>query len=126
MAEPTSSTAVAGIVAWTSGLSTLTIALFGVDYYSLIWGLVGAMFARGHASTMDRTRAIVYITLASCVGAAIGTGVVAALQSMLNIPAQRPLLVLASLAGGAGAQRLLDAVVAMLAARIQTLGEVKQ
>lgn len=124
MAEPTSSVgAVASVVTLASGLSAITIALFGVDYYALVWGFIGAMFARGNADTMTRYRAIIYITLASCVGAAIGTGMLALAQTMFVVTSQKPALIFLSMAGGAGSQKLLDAVVSMITNRIQTIGE---
>jgi len=125
MAEPMTTTTT-GLVAWFSSLSAVTLALVGVDYYALVWGLVGAMFARGHADEMkSRWRAVFYIVLSTCVGAAIGTGMQALLAE-----ASRPVLIVFSLAGAAGAQRLLDALVSMLERRIEavaglTKGSVK-
>lgn len=110
MTEPTTTTA-----AIASGLSAFTLALFGVDYYALVWGLVGAMFAQGMTSTMTRKQAIIYVSLATFSGAAIGTG----FQALFFGSTNKPVLVLFSLAGGFAAQKILDGVVSLITRRLE-------
>jgi hypothetical protein len=100
MAEPISPSA-----AFVAAVSGVTLALLGVDYYALLWALVGAMLALGQASAMPRNRAILYVLLSTLLGAALGQGAVAFAGYD-----QRALLILASLLGGAGAQLLVAAL----------------
>lgn len=66
--EPT--TVTAGALA--AAASAVTLALFGVDYYSLLYGFVGAALALSQAEAMGRSRAILYVSLSTLVGAVIG------------------------------------------------------
>jgi hypothetical protein len=68
MPEPTSAT----IAATLAGLSAITLALFGVDYYSLLYALIGAMFALFKSEQMSWGRAVVYVLLATLAGAVLG------------------------------------------------------
>jgi hypothetical protein len=115
MAEPTTTSAT--LITFASGLSAVTLALFGVDYYAILWGLVGAMFARTRADQLTLMRAVLYVALATFVGAAIGTGMQALLAQ-----SSRPVLVLCSLAGGWGSQRLMDSLVAMIERKLDAIG----
>lgn len=115
MAEPTSTAAAAATYA--AAASGVTLALLGVDYYSLLWGMVGAFLALGSAGSMGRRRAIVYVVLSTIVGAAIGNAAVAFFQV-----SSRPLLIIGSLVGGAGAQLLVAAMLKAAIARIEKLG----
>jgi hypothetical protein len=92
-------TGIAAAVA--AALSTASLALFGVDYYSLLYALVGALLALPHAEQMGRTRAIVYVMLSVLAGAAIGNCAVLYLHLT-----SRPMLILACLGGGLLAQAL--------------------
>lgn len=114
MAEPTSAVAAAGFAA---SVSSVTLALLGVEYYALVWGLVGASMAMGRASGMTWGRAVVYATLSTLVGAATGHGALAILDSR-----NQTVLILFSLIGGAGAQELVARAVAAVARRIDKAG----
>lgn len=110
MTEPTTTTA-----AIASGLSAFTLSLFGVDYYALVWGLIGAMFAQGKTTTMTRKQAVIYVIISTLAGAAIGSGIHAIFFTGTN----KPVLVLLSLAGGAGAQKIVDAAVCVIANKLE-------
>ena len=114
MTDPTTSTAAAGLAASISGV---TLALFGVEYYALLWALVGALLAMSAAASMSRGRAIVYVALSTLVGAALGHGALALLDTQ-----NRALLILGSLAGGAGAQQIVSTLIAAVSRRIDKLG----
>lgn len=101
MAEPLSPSAT-----FVAAVSGVTLALLGVDYYALLWALVGAMLALGQAAAMPRGRAIVYVLMSTLIGAALGQGAVAWIGSE-----QRALLIIASLIGGAGAQLMVGAAI---------------
>jgi hypothetical protein len=93
--EPTAVTA--GAVA--AAMSAASLALFGVDYYSLLYGLVGALLALPHVEQMGRGRAVLFVVLSTLAGAAMGNGLTAYLDSK-----SRPLLIAGCLAGGILAQ----------------------
>lgn len=101
MPEPTAT--IAGALA--AGASTVTMALLGVDHYSLVWGLVGALVALYQADTMGRVKSVVFVALSTLIGAAAGTGVQAWFETT-----SRPLLIVASMTGGFGAQAIITTV----------------
>lgn len=113
MPEPT--TTLAGAIA--AGASTITMALLGVDYYSLIWGMVGALLALYQAEKMGRIRSVIFISLSTLVGAACGTGALDAIKSE-----SKPLLIVFSLVAGFGAQVIVTALLRAGINRIDKLG----
>lgn len=102
MAEPTSVTA-ASLAATASAIS---LAMFGVDYYSMLYALVGALIALGHADKMTWPRAVVYVVLATLIGAVIGT----ATNEYFGLKS-RILLIGLCLVGGIIAQAIAGALV---------------
>ena len=114
MPEPTTS----GVHAFALALSALSMSLLGVDYYSLIWGMVGAQVALFQNDTpMGRVRSVIYIALSTLVGAAVGTGTLSFFSSE-----SRALLILISLVGGFGAQKIVTALLNAGLARIERIG----
>lgn len=113
MIEPTTVTA-AGVAA---ALSAITLALLGVDYYALLWGLVGAMLAMGQAAPMTRGRAIVYVVLSALAGAALGHALANFIGSV-----SRSVLIVGSLVGGAGAQIIIAALIRAVVTRVEKTG----
>ncbi len=111
--EPTTLTA--GTLA--AAASAITLALFGVDYYSLLYGFVGALLALSEAGTMGRRRAVIYVALSTLVGGAFGNAAVTFFGSTA-----RPFLILGCLIGGAGAQLLVSALLTAALKRIEKLG----
>lgn len=67
--DPTSASA----AAFSAAASAISMALFGVDYYSLVWGFLGALLALTQAARMERMQAMVYVTLSTFVGAMCGS-----------------------------------------------------
>lgn len=115
MAEPTATSVTLGALA--GAISGATLALLGVDYYSLVWALVGAMVARSERASMGRVRAVIYIALSTLLGAALGSAAVVLAEQQ-----HRAVLILASIVCGAGAQMLISAVLQAALARIAALG----
>lgn len=73
MPEPT--TAAAASLAAT--LSASTLALLGVDYHALIWGLAGSLFALSQidqpsGKPRTRTGAVALVVVSTLAGAALG------------------------------------------------------
>lgn len=58
-----------------AALTALSLALFGVDHYSLLYAMVGAFFALSHSGSMGRWRSISYVILSTLAGAVIGNAV---------------------------------------------------
>lgn len=96
-----------GVAAAIAAFSAALFAIFGVDYYSLLGGLVGAMLALGGSARMSRWASISFVLLAMFVGAVIGNVIATRL-------AQPPRVVLIALCmfGGIVAQALASAIVA--------------
>ena len=113
MPEPTTPTA-AALAATASGI---TMALLGVDYYSLIWAMFGAMFALYQTGSVGRVGSVVFVALSTLVGAAVAGGLMAMLDSKA-----RPLMILFGLLGGFGSQAVVNAMLAALVARINKAG----
>lgn len=116
MSEPTSAAA-AGIAASISGV---TLALIGVEWYALLWSLIGALFVMGEAPSMGRARAVLYVVLTMLIGAALAHGLmaVAGLQN-------RAMLIGLSVVFGAGAQRVVSALIKAAEGRIGKIGGEK-
>jgi apolipoprotein N-acyltransferase len=109
MAEPT--TTLASVLA--ASASTITLALIGVDHYSLVWGLVGALLALYQSAPMGRAKSVIFVALSTMIGAALGT----ATQEWLD-STSRPLLIVASLIGAFGAQAIITTLLRTALERI--------
>ncbi len=112
MTEPT--TVAAGAIATAS---TVTLAILGVDYYSLIWAMVGTLLALYQAERMGRVRSVIYVTLSTLVGAAVGTGTMSFFTSE-----SRGMLIVVSCVSGFGAQVIVTALLKAGVHRIKKLG----
>lgn len=99
-------------------LSTVSLALLGVDYYSLVWGMIGAYVALFQGQrTMGRVQSVIFVALSTLVGAAVGTGVLSFFSSE-----SRALLNLCSLVAGFGAQKVVTALLNAGLSRIAKIG----
>lgn len=109
MTEPTTATALA------AAASGITLALLGVDYYSLLGGLLGAMLAMSKTdATTSRLKSIGAVALTCLVGAILGSAAVA----LLGGHTSRAVLVAVSLVCAAGAQRLVARLLDLFEAKI--------
>jgi hypothetical protein len=115
MTEPTTFSA-ATIAA---GVSSITLAALGVDYYSLIYGFIGALFAILHVTdaVMTKGRAITYVALSTMVGAVLGNAALAMFGT-----SNKFILFFGCLIGGAGAQLLVAAALKAAVSRIESWG----
>jgi hypothetical protein len=100
-----------------AGLSSVLLTLFGVDYYALMWGLVGACLALTQLESMSTRRALIYVALSTLIGAALGTTAVEFFRTT-----HRAFLITGSLVGGAGAQVLVGALLQLALTRIKKMG----
>lgn len=96
------------IGALVAAVSAISMALFGVDYYSLLWGLVGALLAVMLSEPMSRARAVIYTFLATLTGAILGNVIAWRLGQMPKV-ALSALCILGGLASLAVAAALLKA-----------------
>lgn len=112
--EPTTTLTAAAVAAAISGF---TSALLGVDYYSLAWGMIGALWALYQTPPAGRVRSVIFVSLSTLAGAACGTAALEAIGSE-----SKPLLILASLVAGFGAQSLLSALLRSTLRRIDKTG----
>jgi len=122
MMEPTTTTA----AAWAAALSSVTLAAFGMDYYSLLYGLVGAMMAMHSAEAMPRLRAVLFVVLCTLVGAALGNAAIALGGMVFGVQALQPgatraLLILGCVVGGYGAQAILARLLGRALERVDAL-----
>lgn len=115
MPEPTTTTTVIGALA--GGVSTVTLALLGVDYYSLIWSMVGTLLALYQAEKMGRIRSVIFVVLSTLIGAALGSGLMDFSGST-----SRRVLIAVSLVSGFGAHLIVTALLRAGINRIERLG----
>ena len=114
MSEP----AVSTLAVVTASLSTASLALLGVDYYSLLYGFMGAMFAINQQNNMGKWQTIWHIVLSTFVGAALGSGILALLGNT-----NRAVLILSSVVGGYGAQTILAKAIGAIGTKLDVLGK---
>lgn len=109
MTEPTTAATLA------AAASGITLALLGVDYYSLLGGLLGAMLAMSQTdASVSRWKSIGSVVLTCLVGAILGSAAIA----LLGGHASRAVLVAVSLVCAAGAQRLVARLLALFESKI--------
>ena len=109
MTEPTTAATLA------AAASGITLALLGVDYYSLLGGLLGAMLAMSKTdTTTTRLKAIWAVVLTCLVGAILGSASVA----LAGGHTSRAVLVAICLVCAAGAQRFISRLVDLFESKI--------
>lgn len=102
MAEPTS-----GAAAFAATASAITSAIFGVDYFAIVWGFIGSMFALINNEPTNKLWAIAYVSLSSLIGAAIGS----ALYEYLAPNQPKIILIALCAIVGFGSKRLLTSAI---------------
>lgn len=102
------------IPAAVAAASSVTLALFGVDYYSILWGFIGAMFALMEAEREPWARAVLSVMLSTLLGAAFGS----LTQLLLDHP-NRAVLIFGSLVGGAGSKIIVKAAIEAVVSRVR-------
>ncbi len=96
-------------------LSAALLALLGVDYYALLWGIIGAIFSLSYLPPMGKRAAVATVVISSMIGAAFGT-------ALAEKTGSRSLLIVLALVAAAGAQPIMAAAVRALVRRVARLG----
>ena len=60
-------------VQWIASVSTVAVALIGLDHFSIIWGLIGAMGAQTQKPTNGRFRSVAALVMNTLMGALAGS-----------------------------------------------------
>ena len=113
MNEPTNFVAVA-----VTAVSAVTMSLLGIDYYGIVWALLGALYNvynRQNADSKIRTTA--FVLLSTIVGAGLGL----AAASLMHVTVQIVVSVCCAV-GGYATQAILDALKKSTASRIDQAG----
>jgi hypothetical protein len=119
--EPAQST----VATFASGLSAGALALFGVTYLGLLWALIGAVVSLMFTPPQSRGLALVAVVGGMFTGAVLGD--IAVLAVVLAFPSAPLALTSKIHLGfafiiGAGAKRILGALIEMLVKRIGKAG----
>ena len=118
MTEPT--TTIASSVA---AVSMMTTALFGFDYHSMVWGLLGALIAARQGPSSEWLRAMAAALLSMLVGAAFGEAAIAGLALIFPGGNVKPILFFACIIGGYGGATLVIRCLDAVFARVKVLGD---
>lgn len=113
MPEPTTTSA----TSMAAAVSGITLALLGVDYYSLLYGMIGALLAVSHSERMARGKAIAFVGLSTVIGAVLGSAAVEMAGAT-----SRTMLIFGCVIGGAGAQGFVAALIRLGTAKIDQWG----
>jgi hypothetical protein len=96
-------------------VSAALVALFGLNYYAMVWAFVGALVALTRSDKTTRTRAIFYVLFSTFIGALLGT----AAAEFFGI-SMRSVIAIMSLLGGVGWQGMIALLLKLAEARIRT------
>lgn len=96
-----------------STVSAVLMAVFGVDYYSLLWATVGAAATLLYSKPQTKTRAAWAVGISSLLGAALGTFIAA---RMFN--GERSALIVCALVCATGPYMIINALLTRFVAVI--------
>lgn len=111
------STAASAVQATFAGISSVTMALFGLQYLALLWAFIGAIAILVFTVPENKGRTLVTIAFSGLIGAAAGT---AAARFIGGAEAAQHA---ACLLFGAGAKPILSTAIEALQARIRRAGD---
>src|SRR3954463_16089600 len=110
--SPVAAGAVDGFV---SAVSAALIALFGLNYYAMVWAFVGALVALMKSEKTTRMRAIFYVLFSTFIGALLGTACAEFFKINLNSA-----ISIMSLLGGVGWQGIIAILLKVAEGRLRT------
>jgi hypothetical protein len=114
MTDPTVNMA----AAYAASASAISLALIGVDYYAIVWGLLGALSMLALTAPVTRARAMVTVAASTACAAALAHFLV----DMAGGEGNRSAIIAVAFVLGAGAQPVLLAMVETIVARIRAAG----
>lgn len=97
-----------GVAVLIAALSSFLMAMFGVDYYALLWASLGSVTTLLYAVPTKKAKGVLSTIISALAGAALGS---ALNEHMITT---RSFLLVTSLVCGAGAQPLVNALVNLL------------
>ena len=100
-----------------AGLQGLTLAIVGLPYFAVFWGLMGALCGLAISPQESRKAALVTVLLSWAAGSAGGFAVAAYLGGA------NPALIISSFVIGTAAKRLLVLAIEAASAQITKLGQ---
>ena len=100
------------VAIFVSSLSAMLLALLGVDYYSLLWSLVGSVGALLYSAPTSRSRAVFSVCVSMLTGAALGTALAE------HLGGSRSVLIVASVVCATGPQLLINALLTRIISTI--------
>lgn len=102
-----------------ASLTGAALALFGVSYYALLWGLFGALFGLVLTQAEGRWVAISSVIISALIGAALGE-----FFSEIIHGGQRGVIALSAICA-AGAKPIVTTCISALQVRIEKAGGIK-
>lgn len=113
MTEPTTFAAVV-----VTAISAVTMSMLGIDYYGLVWALLGALYNVYNRQSADsKTRTTAFVVLSTIIGAGLGMAAASVLAITVKIVAS-----VCCLIGGYAIQQILDSLKKAASARIEQSG----
>lgn len=112
MTEPTTTTALSMFMA---GVSGATMAVLGVNHFSLLWAAVGALTVLMYSEPVNKGKAALATLLSTLLGAAIGTALADHLGGSTSV------LIVSSIVGASAPQPLINAGLNVILAHLNRL-----
>lgn len=104
------------VAIFVSSLSATLLAVLGVDYYSLLWAVVGSVGALLYTAPTTRSRAAFTVAVSTLMGAALGTFVAE------RMGGSRSVLIVFAIVCATGPQLLINALLSRLVTTINREG----
>lgn len=101
-------------------MSALSLALLGVDYYAIIWGMIGALSRLAFTEEqMPAFRAAVTVGASTALAAGLAHGI----SGLAPTASMRAALIFSAVVIGFGAQAIARATVEALLAKLKRFGD---
>ena len=110
------------VATFASGLSAGALALFGVSYLGLLWALIGAVVSLMFTPPQSRGLALAAVVGGMFTGAALGDLVMVLIDGSMSVAVAAKLHIGMAFMIGAGAKRILGALIETLVKRIGKAG----
>jgi len=105
--------------AYATSASAISLAIIGVDYYAIVWGLLGALSMLALTAPVTRTRAVLTVMASTACAAAMSHFLVGLIAEDKE---SRSAIIAVAFVLGAGAQPVLLEVIEAIVTRIRAWG----